>query len=42
MHHGAVGKYSSEHQFCKYAKLPLLCEITGALAKMEPGLTAGC
>ena len=37
-HHGAVGNLSSEQHF---RKLPLLCEIFGALHLAQPGLTAG-
>ena len=41
-HHGAVDKRSSKQRFRKFdAIIPLLCEKTGALAIVEPGLTAG-
>ena len=39
--HGAVGKSSSEQHFRKSAVLPLLCESSGALHLVQPGLTAG-
>ena len=37
-HHGAVGKSSSE---LNSPPLPLLCEISGALHLVQPGLMAG-
>ena len=41
-HHGAVGKSSSEQHFRKTASITfnLLCEISGALHLVQPGLTA--
>ena len=39
--HGAVGKLSSEQHFCKSAAITLLCEISGVLHLVQPGLTAG-
>ena len=38
--HGAVGKSSSEQHLVNPAPLPLLCEISGALHLVQPGLTA--
>ena len=39
--HGAVSKSSSEQHFRKCAAITLLCEISGALDLVQPGLTAG-
>ena len=39
--HGAVGKSSLEQHFRKCATISLLCEISGALHLVQPGLTAG-
>ena len=41
--HGALDKRSSDqfNGFVNPTRLPLLCEKTGALAIVEPGLTAG-
>ena len=36
-----VDKRSSEQRFHNPTRLPLLCEKSGALAIVEPGLTAG-
>ena len=36
--HGAVGKSFSEQHFVNPPKLPLLCEIYGALHLARPGL----
>ena len=39
--HGAVGKSSSEQHFRNSAVITLLCEISGALHLVQPGLMAG-
>ena len=38
--HGAVDKSSSEQQFRKWDRLPLLCEKSGAILLVLVGLTA--
>ena len=40
-HHGAVDKRSSEHWFHKSVAITVIVWKTGALAIVEPGLTAG-
>ena len=40
-HHGAVDKRSLEQQFCKSIAVTFLCNKTGAVALVQPGLTAG-
>ena len=39
--YGAVDKRLRNNNFVNPTRLPLLCEKTGALAIVEPGLTAG-